>query len=438
MSEHSRLPTRRCLTRRAALGRLGVVGAGAAAAFSTGSCARRLPASEPIKVGLLHSQTGTMAISETSLRDAELFAIEEINLGGGVLGRPIEPVVEDPRSRFDDLFPRRARKLLETDKVAVVFGCWTSASRKAVLPVFEELDGLLFYPVQYEGNECSPNIVYTGSVPNQQILPAVDWLRSLSGGSRRRFFLIGSDYVYPWTANHVIESHLAATYPDAEVAGKLYLPLGHRDFSDAVGEIRGSGADVVISTINGDSNVHFYNELADRGITAEDLPVLATSIGEDELRALLPETVEGHLAAWNYFQSLDTPGNRRFVSRFQQEHGEDRVVGDPMEAAYVSVHLWKQAVEIAGSLAVDAVRAAFREGITFDGPGGEVGLDPRTQHLNKRCRIGRIRSDRQFDVVWEAPRLLGPDPFPQDAFPGWRCDWTKGGITKGDPVRIEP
>ena len=425
------------IDRRAFLGRGGATALGSLGAFALAGCdpPRGL---DPIRVGILHSQTGTMAISETSLRDAELFAIEEINAAGGVLGRMLDPVVEDPRSRFDDLFPRRAKRLLVDAKVAVVFGCWTSASRKAVLPVFEQQGGLLFYPLQYEGNECSPNIVYTGSVPNQQVLPAVDWLRSLSGGSRRRFFLVGSDYIFPWTLDHVIAAHFEATYPDTEIVGRAYRPFGHRDFEQVVREIIESGADVVINAINGDSNLYFYNELARQGVEAAKLPVLATSIGEDELRGMLPEVVEGHLAAWNYFQTIDTPLNRRFVEAFQQEHGEDRVISDPMESAYTAVHLWKKAVELAGTTELAAVRAAFAKGIDFDAPGGTVSLDPRTQHLSKRCRVGRIRSDRQFDIVYEAPRLLTPDPFPQDAFPGWRCDWTRGGLIKGEPVDVHP
>ena len=379
-----------------------------------------------------------MAISETSLRDIELFALEEINAAGGVLGRRIEPIVEDPKSRFSDLFPRRARKLLAEESVVAVFGCWTSASRKAVLPVFEELDRLLFYPVQYEGNECSPNVIYTGSLPNQQILPAIDWLRSLSGGARRRLFLLGSDYVFPWTLSHVIETHLAATYPDTEVVGKAYLPLGERAYEQVVRQIIASDADAVINMINGDSNIYFYNELKRQDISPDDLPVMATSIGEDELRGLLPEAVEGHLVAANYFQSINSPANRRFVEGFQREHGEDRVIGDPMEAAYVAVHLWKEAVERAGSTETARVREALGTKLSINAPGGKVSLDPRNQHLTKRCRVGRIRPDLQFDIVYEAPRVLSPDPFPQEAFPGWRCDWTEYGLVEGEPVSIRP
>ena len=379
-----------------------------------------------------------MAISESSLRDIELFAIEEINAAGGILGRMIEPIVEDPKSRFDDLFPRRARKLLTEKGVVAVFGCWTSASRKAVIPIFEELDRLLFYPVQYEGNECSPNVIYTGSLPNQQILPAIDWLRSLSGGSKRRLFLLGSDYVFPWTLSHVIETHLAATYPDSEVVGKTYVPLGERNFEQVIQQIVASDSDVVINMINGDSNIYFYDELKRQDISASDLPVMATSIGEDELRGLLPEAVEGHLVAANYFQSVDSSANRRFVESFQREHGEDRVVSDPMEAAYVAVHLWKDAVERADSTETTRVREALSSRLSIDAPGGKVSLDPRNQHLAKRCRVGRIRDDLQFQIVYEAPRILSPNPFPQEAFPGWRCDWTDYGFVQGDPVSIRP
>lgn len=392
---------------------------------------------QPIKVGILHSQTGTMAISEASLRDIELLAIEEINANGGLLGRMIKPVVEDPRSRFEDLFPRRARKLLADEQVSVVFGCWTSSSRKAVLPVFEELNGLLFYPVQYEGNECSPNVVYTGSVPNQQILPALDWLRSLSGGSKRRFFLVGSDYVFPRTLSRIIKQHFEATYPDTEIVGEAYTPFGHRNYESIVGEIPASGADIVVNMINGDSNIDFYNELQRQGIRAADVPVIATSIGEDELRGLLPETVEGHYVAGNYFQSVDSPRNKAFVQRFQREHGEDRVLSDPMEAAYVAVQLWKQAVQLAGSPEPDALREALKTRIEIEAPGGTVYLEPRNLHLAKRCRMGQIRSDRQFDIVYEAPRVIAPDPFPQDAFPGWRCDWTNGGLVRGAKVELK-
>jgi urea transport system substrate-binding protein len=390
----------------------------------------------PIKVGILHSQTGTMAISETSLRDMELMAIEEINATSGVLGRPVEAIVEDPRSRFTELFPKKARKLLLEDKVAVVFGCWTSVSRKAVLPVFEEHNGLLFYPVQYEGNESSRNVVYTGAVPNQQILPAIDWLLSPAGGSKKRFYLLGSDYIFPRTANYIIVKYLQSR--GIQVVGETYTPLGHREYKPTVPAIKMADPDVIFSTVNGDSNVSFYDELAAAGITAERIPVVATSVGEDELRSLLPSRVQGHLAAWNYFQSIDTPRNKEFVSRFREEHGWDRVTDDPIEAAYFQVYLWKLAVEKAGSVDVDKVRESFRDDIEFDAPGGKVKLDPKTHHTYKRFRMGKVRDDRQFDIIYEASEWTEPNPYPQVAFPGWHCDWTKGGITKGAEVKIGP
>ncbi len=399
-------------------------------------CSRSKPP-ETIKVGILHSQTGTMAISETSLRDAELFAIEEINAAGGVLGKLLVPVVENPRSRSDDLYPRKALRLIVEDGATVVFGCWTSASRKAVLPIFEEQNGLLFYPLQYEGNESSSNIIYTGSTPNQQILPAVDWLRG-SGRSRSRFYLIGSDYVFPWTANYIIARHLAAHAPEVEIVGTQYVPLGQRKFSEIIADITAAKPDVIVSTINGDSNIYFYQELAAQGVTPDQIPVLATSVGEDELRSLQPEVVTGHLAAWSYFQSLDTPENRSVVERFQREHGEDRVFGDPMEAAYCSVHLWKRAVEQAGTVAVDAVIEALGQGLEFQGPGGVFKIDPKTRHAYKHCRVGKIREDRQFEIVYDSQELIAPDPYPQVAFPGWSCDWTRSGVTKGDVVPIGP
>lgn len=409
------------------------LGSGAAAAAVAGGC-RRAPVSEPIRIGILHSQTGTMAISEVSLRDVALFAVDEINRAGGVLGRAVEPVVKDPRSNVNNLFARRARALLEEDRVAAIFGCWTSSSRKAVLPVVEELNGLLFYPLQYEGNESSRNIVYAGSTPNQQILPAIDWLRSEAGGSKRRFFLVGSEYVFPKTAAYVIARHLEATVPDSSIVGQQYKPLGSKDFGEVVAAIKSASPDVIINMVNGESNVAFFGELARQGISAATLPVLSTSVGEDELRSFLPELVQGHLAAWSYFQSLRDPRNKDFVSRYRDEFGIERVLDDPMVSAYCAVHLWKRAVKMAGSTEVDAVRAAFGHSVEFDGPGGLIRIDPRTQHAFKRCRIGRIRNDLQFDIVHESNRAIPPDPYPPDAFPGWACDWTKGGLVRGAPV----
>src|SRR5437588_9743037 len=269
----------------------------------------------PIKVGILHSLTGTMAISEMSLKDVEVMAIEEINKAGGVLGRQIEPIIEDPESKFTTVFPEKAKKLLLKDEVAAVFGCWTSVSRKNVLPVFEENNGLLFYPVQYEGNECSKNVVYTGAAPNQQILPAVEWLMSPAGGNKKRFYLLGSDYIFPRTANLIVVRYLESK--GMKAVDEKYTPLGHLEYQNVVQAIKKAEPDVIFSTINGDSNVNFYNELAAQGITADKIPVVAVSVGEDELRGLDPAKVKGHYAAWNYFQSIDTPRNKQFIQNFR-------------------------------------------------------------------------------------------------------------------------
>jgi urea transport system substrate-binding protein len=395
-----------------------------------------------VKVGILHSLTGTMAISETSLKDVELMAIEEINAKGGVLGKKIVPIVEDPESKFTDVFPEKAKKLLLRDKVAAVFGCWTSVSRKNVLPVFEDNNGLLFYPVQYEGNECSKNVVYTGAAPNQQILPAVEWLLKPEGGSKKKFYLLGTDYVFPRTANLVIVKYLKDKGLDP--IDEQYTPFGHKDYANLVQDIKKKGADVIFSTINGDSNVNFYNELEAQGITADKVPVVAVSVGEDELRGLDPAKVKGHLAAWNYFQSIDSPANKEFVKNFnafcekQYKKKEERVTDDPIEAAYIGVYLWKMAVEKAGSIEVDKVREAFKSGIEFDAPGGKIKLDPETQHIYKRFYMGKTRDDKQFDVVYKT-ELLKPVPYPQVAFPGWDCNWTKykEGVKKGEEVKIQ-
>ncbi|MFO0914480.1 MAG: ABC transporter substrate-binding protein [Pirellulales bacterium] len=394
-------------------------------------------AAAPVKVGILHSQTGVMGMSESSLRDAEMLAIEEINADGGVLGRPIEAVVEDTRSRFTDVFPAKATKLLTQDRVAAVFGCWTSVSRKAVVPVFERLNGLLFYPLQYEGNESSFNVIYGGSVPNQQILPAVDWLLSDAGGARKRLFLIGSDYVFPWTVEYILERYLPSlNRSDVQIVGHYYAPLSEFDFAPAVSAIEQAQPDAILSTINGEGNVHFFAELAKRGIGSNEIPVMSTSVGEDELRSMKGETISGHYSAWSYFQSLDTPRNRRFVRRFQNEHGDDRVISDPMEAAYSLVYLWKQSVERAQSIEVDAVRDAFAKNIEFAAPGGRIRLDPRNYHTYKRFRIGRARADLQFDLVHESPDWIAPEPYPSVAFPGWEVDWSRGGLTRGPAVDI--
>ncbi len=443
MSNTGRNSGKKGLTRREMLARTGKTGlllaAGSAlspfvlSGCTGGSTAPGGGGGDTIKVGILHSLTGTMAISEASLKDVELMAIDEINGKGGVLGKKIEAVVEDPESKFTDVFPEKAKKLLLKDKVACVFGCWTSVSRKNVLPVFEENNGLLFYPVQYEGNECSKNVVYTGAAPNQQILPAVDWLLGEKGGSKKKFYLLGSDYIFPRTANLIIVKYLKSK--GMEPVAEEYTPLGHLEYQAVVQRIKEKDPDVIFSTINGDSNVNFYNELAGQGITAEKMPVVAVSVGEDELRGLDPSKVKGHLAAWNYFQSVKKPSNETFVKNFKAKYGADRVTDDPIEAAYMMVYFWKMAVEKAGSIDVDKVREAFKSNIEFDAPGGKVKLDAKTQHTYKPFLMGKIRDDKQFDVVYSTD-LIEPDPYPQVAFPGWHCDWTKGGVTKGQEVKI--
>jgi urea transport system substrate-binding protein len=390
------------------------------------------PRAKTVKVGLLHSQTGTMAMSATSLRDIELHAFEQINAAGGILGRQVVARAPDTKSKVD-LFPKRARQLLDDGSVAV-FGCWTSSARKAVLPIFEEAKKLLFYSVQYEGNESSPYVVYGGMVPNQQILPALDWLASVAGGLRKKIFLLGSDLIFPRTANHIAKKYLATK--EMRPVGEAYVPLGDRDFSGVVKEILASGADCVLSTVNGDSNIGLFAALAKAEVDPAKIPVMTTSIAEDELRFLMPKQVAGHYAAACYFQSLDTPANRVWIDGFRKEFGYDRVTGDPMEPDWCLVHLWKKAVEKAGSFETEAVRQAFRDGLEFAGPGGPVRLDPATQHTSKFFRLGRIRTDQQFDIVHASPEPIIADPYPAIAFPGWSVDWTKGGITRGAEVDI--
>ncbi|MFM7137149.1 MAG: urea ABC transporter substrate-binding protein, partial [Planctomycetota bacterium] len=374
-----------------------------------------------------------LAIGAMGLRDIELHACERINAAGGLLGRTLVARAPDPRSR-PERFAELARRLIDEGVVAL-FGCWTSTARKAVLPVVEEARKLLFYSVQYEGNESSPSCVYGGQVPNQQILPALDWLESPAGGSRRRILLVGSDYVYPRTAHHVTRKYLGDR--DLKVVGEFYRPLGDQDFSLVARMLGELEADCVLNTVNGDSNEGLFKALAEAGIDPDKTPVMSTSIAEDELRSLPPEQVKGHYGVSCYFQSLATPANRAWVGGFQQEFGRDRVTGDPMEPAWCLVHLWKQAVEKAGSFETEAVRQAFRDGLEFAGPGGPVKVDPKTQHTTKFCRIGRIRPDRQFDLVWESPEPIAPEPYPEFAFPGWKCDWTAGGITRGAEVSLD-
>nr|WP_271628969.1 urea ABC transporter substrate-binding protein [Caldicellulosiruptor sp. DIB 104C] len=371
---------------------------------SSSSESEKEKSEETIKVGILHSLSGTMSISEVSLRDAELMAIEEINNNGGVLGKKLEPIVEDGASDWPT-FAEKAKKLLQKDKVAVIFGCWTSASRKAVLPVVEENNGLLFYPVQYEGLESSPNIFYMGAAPNQQIVPAVKWLFD---NGKKRFYLLGSDYVFPRTANKIIKAYLK--YLGGVVVGEEYTPLGHTDYSSVINKIKAAKPDVVFNTLNGDSNVAFFKQLKDAGIDAKTLPVMSVSIAEEEIKGIGPEYLKGHLVAWNYFQSVDTPENKEFVEKYKKKYGEDRVTDDPIEAAYIGVYLWAKAVEKAGSTDVDKVREAAK-GIEFNAPEGPVKIDGDNQHLYKTVRIGEILENGQIRELWKTNKPVKPDPY---------------------------
>lgn len=376
----------------------------------------------PIKVGVLHSLTGTMSISEVSVKDATLLAIEEINAAGGVLGHPLEPVVEDGASDLQT-FAQKAKQLLQEERVSVVFGCWTSASRKAVLPIFEELNGLLFYPLQYEGLEQSPNIFYTGAAPNQQIVPAVDYL--LCEG-KRKIYLLGSDYIFPRTANQIIKAQLVAR--GGELVGEEYIPLGSNEVRTAIAHIQAVQPDAIVSTLNGDINVVFFQKLREAGLTSDRLPVMSVSVAEEEIRAIEAKNIAGHLVVWNYFQTLDTPENQKFVTAYKAKYGPDRVTDDPIEAAYVGVYLWKQAVEKAGSTQVAKVKAAAQN-ITFAAPQGLVKIDPKTQHLWKTVRIGKVRPDGSIEEIWNSDRPIPPDPLLK-TYP-WAAGLSQSGFRRG-------
>ena len=433
-----RLPSRATgLSRRGAL-RSGVAATLAASRVLAPSlfvgCSLGIPPRAPtVRIGLLHSQTGPLAIGSTSLRDVELDAVERFNAAGGILGYSIDPRAPDPRSRTE-LFPTRATTLLDDGAVAL-FGCWSSASRKAVLPLLEERDRLLFYPVQYEGNETSRNVIYGGQVPNQQVLPALDWLRSGPGGERKKFFLLGSDYVYPRTTNFIVRKWLALT--DATITGEEYLPFDQVDFAPVVARIVDSGADCILNTVNGAANIALFAALARAGVDRAKVAVVSTSLSEDDLRSMPAADISGHWLLSSFFQTVDTPANAAWMAGFRREFGQDRVFGDSMEAAWCLINLWKTAVEKAGSFATEAVRQVFAGGIGFDGPGGRVTIDPATQHATKYFRLGRVRPDRLCDVVVSSDGPLAPDPYPQIAFPGWKCDWTKEGLQPGPEVAID-
>ncbi len=377
-------------------------------------------AADTIKVGILHSLSGTMAISETVLKDVTLMAIDEINAKGGVLGKKLEPVVVDPASNWP-LFAEKARQLLSQDKVAVVFGCWTSVSRKSVLPVFEELNGLLFYPVQYEGEELSKNVFYTGAAPNQQAIPAVEYLLSKEGGSAKRFVLLGTDYVYPRTTNKILRAFLHSKGIADKDIDEKYTPFGHSDYQTIVADIKkfsAGGKTAVVSTINGDSNVPFYKELGNAGLKATDVPVVAFSVGEEELRGVDTKPLVGHLAAWNYFMSMKNPANDAWKKQWaayakaKKLPGADKpLTNDPMEAAWIGIHMWKQAVEKAKTTEVDKVIAAMA-GQTFTAPSGITStMDAKNHHLHKSVFIGEVKADGQFNVVWKTKGPVKAQPW---------------------------
>ena len=368
---------------------------------------------DTVKIGFLNSLSGTMAISEQTVFDSLSLAAEEINADGGVLGKQLEVVSEDGASE-PTVFAEKAEKLIVSDCVAAVFGGWTSASRKAMLPVFEGNDALLFYPVQYEGLEASENIFYSGATTNQQIIPALDYLREQGATS---LFLVGSDYVFPRTANKIINAY--AEEHGIEVLGEEYAPLGHTDFATIVGKVRSAGADAVFNTLNGDSNVAFFKEYRNIGLTAEEMPVMSVSIAEEEVGGIGVDNVEGQLTAWNYYQTVDSPENEAFVAAFQEAYGEDRVTSDPMEAAYTSLYLWRAMVEEADSFHVAAVQEAA-DGTTFEAPEGTVTIDGENHHLSKTALIGRIGPDGLIHTEWSSDGPIAPDPFLES------YDWAAG------------
>lgn len=377
-------------------------------------------AEDTIKVGILHSLSGTMAISETALKDVALMTIEEINAAGGVMGKKLEPVIVDPASNWP-LFAEKARGLISQDKVSVVFGCWTSVSRKSVLPVFKELNSLLFYPVQYEGQELEKNVFYTGAAPNQQAIPAVEYLMSPDGGSAKRWVLLGTDYVYPRTTNKILRAFLLSKGVKESDIMETYTPFGHSDYQTIVANIKAfsqGGKTAVVSTINGDSNVPFYKELGNAGLKATDVPVVAFSVGEEELRGIDTKPLVGQMAAWNYFESLKNPVNEKFVAKYKAyakaknlPNYQTAVTNDPMEATYVGMYMWKQAVEKAKSTDTDKVIAAMG-GQEFAAPDGyTIKMDETNHHLWKPVYIGEVKADGQFNVVWKTKGPVRAEPW---------------------------
>ena len=392
-----------------------------------------------IKVGILHSLSGTMAISESVLKDTVLMLIADQNEKGGLLGRKLEPVIVDPASNWD-LFGEKARDLLTKEKVAVVFGCWTSASRKSVLPIFEELNGLLFYPVQYEGEESSRNIFYTGAAPNQQAIPAVRYLMSKEGGGVRRWVLLGTDYVYPRTTNRILSAYLTAEGVSPEDIMTIYTPFGYSDWREIIEKIKAFGSagkkTAVISTINGDANTSFYKELAAQDVGAGAIPVMAFSIGERELLTLDPKSLVGHLAAWNYFQSVVSKENEAFIKMWADfTEQRDKITNDPMEATFIGFRMWAQAVVQAGTTDVNAVRQAMY-GQRIKAPSGFEVVMNTNHHLSKPVMIGKINSSGTFDIIWQSINPVRADvwsrylPDSAKRTADWTFPWVCGGCTE--------
>ena len=364
-----------------------------------------LDTDNPIKIGILHSLSGTMAISESVVVDSVLLAVEEINSRGGILGREVIPIIKDGQSDWD-IFADEAENLIVEEEVDVVFGGWTSASRKTMKPVFEEYNHLLFYPVQYEGLESSPNIIYTGAAPNQQVLPAIDWANKELGN---KFFLVGSDYIFPRSAGEIMKAKILEI--GGSVVGEEYKVLGERDFVDVVDKIVASNPDVILNTINGDSNIEFFKELRKNKIYSYEIPTISFSIAESEIRLIGTKSMQGDYASWNYFQSISNENNQKFVKSFQEKYGSHRVVADPMEAGYVGVYLYAKAVESVGSTDIIKVRETLK-GLTLNAPEGVVGIDPENNHLSKIIRIGQILPNGQFKIVSSSEQPIKAQPYP--------------------------
>lgn len=386
----------------------------ALASCSGGGDNASAPAGDSVSVGVLQSLTGTMAISEITVKNAEMLAIEEINATGGVLGKQINALVEDGASD-PSTFAQKASKLIESDGVSTVFGGWTSASRKAMLPVFERTKNLLWYPVQFEGNECSPNIMYSGAQPNQQALPALEW--AVAQGYKS-FFLVGSDYVYPRTANLILKKHIEKD--GMKVLGEAYVPLGGTDFSGVIAKIAQAKPAIIINTLNGDSNVAFFKQMQAAGISPKTMPVMSFSIGEQEAQAMGAGLVEGSYAAWNYFQSLTGEANEKFIAAYKAKFGKDAAITDPMVHGYLDVYAWKAAVEKAKSFEPDAVRKAAASLGGFATPMGTVSF-AANQSLVQKAYIGKLKADGQFEIIADSGKDIAPEPYDALAFPGKTC-----------------